>query len=69
MVQALEYTPTSPAEARKCRDVAMGLREIEGNPLSLDQVAMFEMFDREGWSHEPRRAYLLERTRHAGIFG
>lgn len=66
MDQTLKYTPTSPAGARKRRIVAMRLQEIEGNPLSLDQVAMFEMFDREGWSHEKRRAFLLERARHAG---
>ena len=32
---------------------------IKGNPLTADEVAMFEMFDREGWSHERRRAHIL----------
>ena len=36
----------------------MRLLEIEGNPLSPDQVAMFEMFEREAWTHERRRAYI-----------
>jgi len=46
------------ALARKRRIVAMRLQEIEGNPLSADQVAMFEMFEREAWSHERRLAYI-----------
>ncbi len=44
----------------------MRLREIEGNPLDAEQVAMFEMFEREKWSHERRLAYIAERAaRHA----
>ena len=38
----------------------MRLQEIEGNPLSPDQVAMFEMFEREAWPHDRCRAYILE---------
>jgi hypothetical protein len=41
----------------------MRLQEIEGNPLSADQVAMFEMFEREAWTHEQRRAYILAKDR------
>ena len=29
---------------------AAHLQAIEGNPLSPDELAMFEMFEREGWS-------------------
>jgi hypothetical protein len=47
------------AELRKRRLEGMRLQEIEGNPLSADDIAMFEMFEREGWSHERRRAYIL----------
>jgi len=47
------------SQARRRRLVAMRLQEIEGNPLSADQVEMFEMFEREAWPHERRRAYLL----------
>jgi len=50
------------ALARKRRLAAMRLQEIEGNPLSADQVEMFEMFEREAWPHERRRAYLLARA-------
>jgi len=39
--------------------VAARLQEIEGNPLTAEDIAMFEMFEREGWSHERRRAYIL----------
>lgn len=42
---------------------AMKLQEIEGNPLSSDQVEMFSMFERENWPHEKRIAYILERAK------
>ena len=64
----LEHTRLTPDEieaARQRRLEAMKLQEIEGNPLSDDQVAMFEMFEREGWSHERRRAHLLARAADA----
>jgi len=51
-------TPTENAEARERRLEAMRLQEVEGNPLSADQVAMFEMFEREAWTHERRLAYV-----------
>ena len=35
------------------------MHRISGNPLSADQIAMFEMFNRERWSHEKCRAYIL----------
>lgn len=44
---------------------AAHLQVIEGNPLDAEQIAMFEMFDREGWSQEKRRAYILGRARAA----
>ncbi len=44
---------------RKRRLDAMRMQEIEGNPLSADDIAMFEMFEREAWTHERRRAYIL----------
>ena len=49
--------------SRERRLEAMALQEIESNPLSPDQVAMFEMFERERWSHERRIAYILEKAR------
>jgi len=50
------------AQARARRLAAMRLQEIEGNPLNAEQVSMFEMFDREGWSLEQRREYILRRA-------
>jgi hypothetical protein len=50
------------AEARKRRIEAMHLQDIEDNPLSADEVAMFEMFERERWPHERRLAYILEKA-------
>jgi hypothetical protein len=35
------------------------LQAIESNPLTAAEKRMFEMFDREGWSHEQRREYVL----------
>jgi Fic family protein len=51
------------AQARQRRLEAMKLQEIEGNPLTAEEVAMFEMFERERWPHERRRAYILSRAR------
>lgn len=38
---------------------AMHLQAMEGNPLDAEEIAMFEMFEREGWSPERRRDYIL----------
>ena len=49
-------------EAIKARRLdAMALQEIEGNPLAFADNEVFEMYEREGWSHERRRADLMER--------
>ena len=49
------------AELRKLRLEAMNLQEIEGNPLDAEDIAMFEMFEREGWDDDRCRAYILAR--------
>jgi len=49
------------AALRKLRLEAMNLQAIEGNPLDAEDVAMFEMFEHEGWSDEQCRAYILAR--------
>jgi hypothetical protein len=51
------------AEARQRRLEAMNMQAIEGNPLSAEDVAMFEMFEREAWPHERRQAYVLARAK------
>jgi hypothetical protein len=40
---------------------AAHLQKIEGNPLDAEDWAMFEMFEREGFSPEEERAYILAR--------
>jgi predicted nucleic acid-binding protein len=51
-------------ETRQIRKaVAIRLQEIEGNPLTPDDIAMFEMFELDGWSPERRRAYLIARAK------
>ena len=52
-------------DARSRRLTAMHLQAIENNPLNAKQVAMFEMFEREGWSHERRLDYIRERAKDA----
>lgn len=54
------------AAARDRRRVAMHLQAIEGSPATPEQVRMFEMFERERWSHERRLAYIKERAARAG---
>lgn len=58
-------TALQAADARVRRLEAMQLQAIEGNPLDDVQVAMFEMFEREGWAHERCTAYLLQLARRS----
>jgi len=46
---------------------AAHLQMIEGNPLDAEQIAMFEMFDRERWPEEKQVAYILGRARDASL--
>ncbi len=50
------------AARRQRRLEAMNLQAIELNPLDAEDVAMFEMFEREGWSDEQCRSYILARV-------
>ncbi|MDE0335835.1 MAG: hypothetical protein OXI64_12805 [Defluviicoccus sp.] len=45
---------------------AAHLQAIEGNPLTAEEIAMFEMFEREGWPPERRRAHILRRIEDRG---
>jgi hypothetical protein len=45
--------------ARQRRLDMQHLQVIEGNPLTADEIAMFEMFEREGWSRERCEAHIL----------
>ena len=42
---------------------AAHLQVMEGNPFDAEDIAMFEMFDREGFSPDQRRAYIVEQSR------
>lgn len=53
---------TTVSAKRKRRHEAMNLQVIESNPLDAEDVAMFEMFEREGWTDEQCRAYILARV-------
>jgi len=41
----------------------MRFQEIEGNPLTPDEVRMFEMFEREAWPFEKCRDYILSKAK------
>ena len=62
-----KLTDKEVAEAHERRLVAAHLQEIEGSPPTVQETAMFEMFERERWSHEKRLAYILEQAREAAI--
>jgi hypothetical protein len=56
-------SPEDVAAARERRLEAMHLQVIEGNPLDEDDIAMFEMFEREGWNDDRCLAYIEARAR------
>ncbi len=62
---AIDRKPTAEeiAEARERRLDMQHLQAIEGNPLDAEQIAMFEMFEREAWSHERCLEYILDRAK------
>ena len=39
---------------------ALHLQALEANPLLPGEVAMFAMFEREGWTADDRRAYIAK---------
>ena len=58
-------TTNSEEQAARLRE-AEALHLLEGNPLTDAEMAMFAMFDREGWSHAKRRAFILGLARTPG---
>ena len=59
---AERLAPDEIAATRERRLEAMHLQEIEGNPLDAEDIAMFEMFEREGWDVERCLAYIREQA-------
>ena len=55
--------PLRPVAANRLLDEAAHLQEIEGNPFTPDELAMFEMFECEGWPPEDRHAYIVRQIR------
>jgi hypothetical protein len=51
------------ADALERRAFAIRMQEIEGNPLTAEDLAMFAMFDREGLTSEERLAYIAAEAR------
>jgi hypothetical protein len=47
--------------AKRLRQIA-AMQAIEGNPLTAEDIAMFEMFDREGWSSARQHEFIIART-------
>ena len=58
-------SPREIAAARHRRLEAMHLQVIEGNPLDEEDIAMFEMFEREGWDEERCLEYIAAQARNA----
>lgn len=49
------------AAAKARRMTAMGLQLIEDAPVSAESIEMFEMFERERWSHDRCLAYIANK--------
>ena len=55
-------TEADAEHSRERRLVAVHLQVIEDNPFDAADIAMFEMFEREGWSPDRRRAYIRDQA-------
>jgi hypothetical protein len=56
-------TVSARLRERERRLIAIRLQEIENNPLSDEEVAMFEMFGREAWTPERRRSHIVAKIK------
>lgn len=58
----------NPISRKQRRLDAVRLHQIEGNPFTPEDNAVFEMFDHKGWTDAQRREFLIQDAkRHAGI--
>ena len=62
----LDSSTVASGAANRLLAEAAHLQAIEGNPLTAEEIAMFEMFAREGWSPERRRAHILRQIKDRG---
>lgn len=58
--------PASTIAANGWLAEAAHLLAIEGNPLTAEDIAMFEMCEREGWPPERRRVHIIRRVGDRG---
>ncbi|WP_127116226.1 hypothetical protein [Shimia sediminis] len=54
-----KQNPKSPLARERFAEAAHS-QMMEGNPLDAADKALFEMFDREGWSYDEREAYIID---------
>lgn len=47
----------------KAREIAH-LQAMESNPFDAEDIAMFEMFGREGYTAEQRRDFMIAKAKH-----
>lgn len=55
----MKRSPEEIQERKRRLAEAIHIQQIENNPLTPDEIAMFEMFEREGWSDERCRSYII----------
>lgn len=58
----MKLSVTDQATRRQRRREGIQLHRIEGYEFTDEQNAMFEMFDREGFTDEERLAYIAKRA-------
>lgn len=62
-MKATDQITLAEAFAAKKRRLDMQhLNALEGNPLDAEDIAMFEMFERERWTPERRQAFIREQA-------
>jgi hypothetical protein len=60
---AATLPPYEPDPVRLRRLEAEHLQAMEGNPFTDEDRALFDMFEREGWTPDQQREYILARFR------
>lgn len=66
-MKTLEQTIEAAKRQNRFSEAAH-LQEIEDNPLSADDKAMFDMFEREGWSDEQCRDHIIKLAQRDATF-
>ena len=66
MKKATQKSGRHDAVADRRLAEAVHLQAMEGNPLSPDEIAMFEKFEREGRPPDERRARIARRFKGRG---